>query len=211
MRTDPQTRVPNASPMLRAVALPFFSSGVAALTYQLCWQRMLFSAFGVDLQSITVIVSVFMLGLGLGALAGGQLADKYPTRLVQMFGVAEVFIGLFGLASVWLIGTVAGLTASTSLLGVVLANFLLLLIPTTLMGATLPILVALLVRQTGNVGVSIGGLYFVNTLGAALGAALVGFVAFHYLDIRQTIQVAAVLNFIAAAIVFFLFGRKEAR
>ena len=47
----------------------FFVSGVAALVYQVCWQRLLFSAFGVDIDSVTIIVSVFMLGLGLGALA----------------------------------------------------------------------------------------------------------------------------------------------
>ena len=58
------------------LVLLFFVSGIAALIYQVCWQRLLFQAFGVDIESVTIIVSTFMLGLGLGALAGGQLSDR---------------------------------------------------------------------------------------------------------------------------------------
>ena len=54
------------------LVLLFFVSGIAALIYQVCWQRLLFEAFGVDMESVTIIVSTFMLGLGLGALVGGQ-------------------------------------------------------------------------------------------------------------------------------------------
>ena len=65
--------------------LVFTLSGIAALIYQICWQRLLFTAFGVDIESITIIISVFMLGLGLGALAGGRLADKYPHKIILFF------------------------------------------------------------------------------------------------------------------------------
>lgn len=126
------------------VAFPFFASGAAALTYQLCWQRLLFVAFGVDLESITIIVSAFMLGLGVGALAGGRLADRFPRRIVGLFAAAELAIALFGLLSPELIAWVGAATVQHSLPVIAGANFLLLLVPTALMGATLPMLTAFL-------------------------------------------------------------------
>ena len=188
-----------------ALSFPFFASGFAALTYQVCWQRLLFVAFGVDLESVTIIVSSFMLGLGAGALVGGRLADKYPSRIIAMFAIAEAAIGVFGLLSPTLIPAVGNATMAQPLPVVALANFLLLLIPTSLMGATLPMLVAFLVAKSHNVGLSIGSLYQVNTLGAGLGALLTGFLMFHYLDLIQSIHVAVALNFCASALVLILF------
>jgi len=192
----------------RLLAAPFFLSGVAALIYQVCWQRLLFSAFGVDIESITIIVSTFMLGLGAGALVGGQLADRFPERIIMLFALAEFGIGLFGLLSPTLIREVGRLTIQAPLPVMATANFLLLLIPTVLMGATLPMLVAFLVRTIGNVGVSIGGLYFINTAGAAIGALAVGFLLLYYFDLDTTIYGAAGVNFLVSAGVLLLFRAK---
>ena len=189
----------------RLLAAPFFLSGVAALIYQVCWQRLLFVAFGVDIESITIIVSTFMLGLGIGALLGGQLADRFPDRIIELFALAELGIGLFGLFSPALIELVGSLTVQHSLTVIAAANFLMLLAPTLLMGATLPMLVAFVVRTVGNVGVSIGGLYFVNTMGAALGALAVGFLLLYYLDLGTTIRIAAGINLLVSAGVLLLF------
>jgi predicted membrane-bound spermidine synthase len=191
------------------LAVPFFLSGVAALIYQVCWQRLLFVAFGVDIESITIIVSTFMLGLGIGALAGGQLADRFPDRIVAMFALIELGIGLFGLASPQVIESVGALTVRQSLPVIALANFLALLVPTLLMGATLPMLVAFLVRATGSVGVSIGGLYFVNTMGAATGALAVGFFLLHYIELNTAIYAAAAINFLVSGTVLMLFRRRS--
>jgi MFS family permease len=195
-------------PRLRLLIIPFFFSGVAALVYQICWQRLLFVAFGVDIESITIIVSTFMLGLGVGAIFGGQLADRYPRRIIELFAGAEFLIGTFGLFSPDLIAIVGEATTQSSLPVVAAANFGLLLVPTVLMGATLPMLVAFLVVTVGNVGVSIGGLYFVNTLGAALGAFTVGLVWLHYFELNTTIYSAAGLNFAVSIGVLALFRRK---
>jgi len=197
-----------ADTRFRLLAAPFFLSGVAALVYQVCWQRLLFVAFGVDIESITIIVSTFMLGLGIGALVGGQLADRFPTRIIELFALVELGIGLFGLFSPTLIDLVGRLTVQHSLPAIAAANFLLLLAPTLLMGATLPMLVAFLVRTIGNVGVSIGGLYFVNTLGAASGALAVGFLLLYYLDLSTTIRIAAGINFLVSAGVLLLFRAR---
>jgi len=184
------------------LAALFLVSGVAALIYQVCWQRLLFEDFGVDLDSVTIIVSTFMLGLGIGALVGGELADRYPDHAPTLFALTEVGIALFGLGSPWLIRVVAAATVQDSLAAIAVANLLLLLVPTTLMGATLPILVRHVLRLYHNVGVSVGVLYFANTLGAALGAAATGLVVLYYVGLTATIYLAAALNVLVSITVW---------
>ncbi|MFL6602250.1 MAG: fused MFS/spermidine synthase [Steroidobacteraceae bacterium] len=186
----------------------FFVSGMAALLYQVCWQRLLFQSVGVDLQSVTIIVSTFMFGLGLGALAGGELADCYPERTLALFALIELVTGAFGAASPWLLRAVGAATVHCSVAVISLVNFGLLLIPTTLMGATLPILVTHVVRTFRNLGVSVGVLYFSNTLGAALGAFLTGFLVLYYCGLTATIWIAAALN-VAVSVLVWLTMRGE--
>jgi predicted membrane-bound spermidine synthase len=181
----------------------FFVSGIAALIYQVCWQRLLFEAFGVDIESVTIIVSTFMLGLGVGALAGGSLSDRYPGRALALFALIELAIAVFGAFSPWLIRATGAAAVRGSLGAIAAVNFLLLLVPTVLMGATLPILVTHVVRHYRNIGVSIGLLYFANTLGAACGAALTGMLILYYLGLTSTILVAAALNVTVSAGVWF--------
>jgi predicted membrane-bound spermidine synthase len=181
------------------LVLLFFVSGIAALIYQVCWQRLLFEAFGVDMESVTIIVSTFMLGLGVGALAGGQLSDRFPQHALAMFALFELAIAVFGVCSPSLIRAVGALAVRAPLPVIAAVNFLLLLIPTTLMGATLPILVTHVVRLYRNIGVSIGLLYFANTLGAALGAAATGMLVLFYLGLSATIYLAAALNLCVSA------------
>jgi predicted membrane-bound spermidine synthase len=187
--------------MLQAALTPiFFLSGIAALVYQICWQRMLFVSFGIDIESVTIIVSTFMLGLGAGALAGGWIADRFPARLLVLFAACELAIGLFGLVSAPLIHTIGEIFVQSARPAVALVNFALLLVPTSLMGATLPILVTDSVRRRGGVGVSIGRLYFANTLGATAGALAIAMGAFRYFDLAAGIQSAAGINFCVAAL-----------
>jgi predicted MFS family arabinose efflux permease len=73
----------------------FFFSGMPALIYQIVWQRVLFAIYGVNAESVAVIVSAFMLGLGLGSLAGGRLSSRFPRHGILIFGLAELGIALF--------------------------------------------------------------------------------------------------------------------
>jgi predicted MFS family arabinose efflux permease len=143
-----------------------------------------------------------MLGLGLGALLGGELADRLPDQTLTLFAAIELCIAIFGVFSPALIHAVGAATVGGSLGVVALTNFLLLLLPTMLMGATLPILVTHVVRYYRNIGVSIGLLYFANTLGAALGAALTGMLVLYYFGLSTTIYFAALLNVIVSAAVW---------
>jgi predicted membrane-bound spermidine synthase len=180
----------------------FMISGTAALIYQVCWQRLLFEGFGVDIESVTIVVSTFMLGLGLGALAGGEIADRFPDRVIPMFAMIELATAAFGVCSPYLIRAISAATVNGSLATIAAVNFGLLLIPTTLMGATLPILVTHVVHRYRNLGVSVGALYFANTLGAAFGAGFTGFVALYHFGLTSTIYIAAALNAAVGATVW---------
>lgn len=191
--------------------VPLFAvSGIAALVYQICWQRLLVLTFGADIESVTIIVSSFMLGLGLGALAGGQLADRFRGRIIEMFAGAEIAIGLFGLASAPLIAAVGEAAMRGPPATVAVANFLLLLVPTSLMGATLPMLVAYCMQSYRTIGAAIGLLYFINTIGAAIGAAITGFVWFYFIGLTATIHSAAMLNLAVGTGAWLLLRRKHA-
>jgi len=191
------------------LVLLFLVSGVAALIYQVCWQRMLFESVGTDIDSVTIIVSTFMLGLGLGAILGGEIVDRYPARALELFALAEMATGIFGFFSPWLIKTTGAATVNGSLAAIAAANFGLLLIPTILMGATLPILVTHVMRLYKNLGVSVGTLYCANTLGAAAGAALTGFVSLYYFGLISTIFIAAALNVTVSVGVWLTLGRSH--
>ena len=180
----------------------FALSGFAALIYQICWQRLLFGAFGVDIESITIIISTFMLGLGCGGLIGGQLADRFNRHLLEIFIGIEIGICVFGALSPQIIPVVGEIFVNSNLVTISVANFLVLLFPTTLMGATLPILVAHMFRKSNSVGLSIGSLYLANTLGAALGAFLSGIVLFIFFTINQTIYMSAGINLVVASLTF---------
>ena len=194
----------------RLLLAVFFVSGVSALVYQVAWQRLLFGAFGVDIESITIVVSTFMLGLGCGALAGGQLADRLGHRTIELFALCELGIGLFGVASPELIPAVGARFLQSSLPVIAAVNFLLILIPASFMGATLPMLVAHLFRGNANVGVSIGKLYWSNTMGAAAGALAAGVLLFQHLTLDQSIYLAAAGNFLVAAVVYLARPRVAA-
>lgn len=148
--------------------LLFFLSGFPALLYQIVWQRALFTLYGVNVESVTMIVAVFMLGLGLGSLLGGWLSSLPKIRPLVTFGAIEISIGLFGSVSLLIFHRVGALTAGHSTFVTGAVAFGLLLIPTMLMGSTLPLLVEHVVRTTGNVGESVGSLYAVNTFGSAV-------------------------------------------
>lgn len=180
------------------VLAAFFLSGISALTYQVTWQRLLYAEFGVDLESITIIVSCFMLGLGLGSLLGGWLADRFHSMNLRSFGLVELSIGLLGLASPWVIPAVGASLTQTGPVMLAAASFAILLLPTLLMGATLPLLIAHFYSRYQSVGVTVGNLYFVNTCGAATGAYATGLLVFNYLTLGETIRAAAAINFLVA-------------
>ncbi len=183
----------------------FFMSGFSALIYQIAWQRMLFTAFGVDLESITVIISVFMAGLGVGAYFGGRIADKLlpnTANIIIFFALTEIGIGCFGFASPSILMWSQETFLYSSTFMIAFANFILLLFPTFLMGCTLPLLTTYLQQYNPNIGDNIGWLYFTNTIGAGVACFATGFILFTSYTLDQTIYIAATINLIVATSIF---------
>jgi predicted membrane-bound spermidine synthase len=198
--------------MPAAILYPvFFVSGFAALVYQLVWQRALFTLLGIDTVSVSLIVAAFLLGLGVGALLGGALS-KRRLNLALVFATLELGVGAFGLVSLPFFRWLASWTTSASGADVGLVAFAAVCVPTTLMGATLPILVQHRASQTANVGRSVGALYFVNTIGSAAGCAACALVIFGALGLSGSVYVAAAGNAFAAAVALvFVLARRRAR
>lgn len=187
----------------------FFFSGFAALVYQVVWQRSLFAIYGVNIESVTIVVAAFMLGLGLGSTGGGALSARPNAPLLRWFAAVEASIGLYGLASLHLFRAVGGLTAGASGAATFALTFALVLIPTSLMGATLPLLVAHAVKRSGNVGKSVGMLYFTNTLGSAVASFAAAVLLLGKLGQTKTVYVAALANFGVAGAVWWLDRRAR--
>ncbi len=180
-------------------ALAFFISGMAALTYQLCWNRLLFAAIGVDLDSTTLVVSAFMLGLGGGSALATWLAARWRGRLVA-FCLIELGILFCGLVSADVLDAVALTLVRWPRPAAALGAFLLLLLPTVLMGATLPLMTGAAQQRPGLRGMPFSSLYIANTFGGAAGALFAGFVLIGAIGLRATLQCAAAGNLMAAAV-----------
>ncbi len=193
----------------------FFVSGFAALLYQVIWQRLLVFFSGADVYSATLIVTSFMAGLGLGNLAGGYWADRLSRRTnLVMFIVAEVAILIFGLLSKgffydFLYTQHPQLGQSGWLLWIVLFSSL--LWPTFFMGVSLPLLAKALTRDVADAAPTIGGLYGVNTLGAAAGALVTTWILLPQLGLEQSLKIGAALNFgcAGALLLFGISMRKQ--
>jgi spermidine synthase len=192
------------------VSLVFLVSGFAALIYQVVWQRTLFAIYGVNIESVTIVVTTFMVGLGLGSLAGGRLSLDPGRSLLRTFGALELSIGGFGLFSLKLFHWVGIFTAGRSVLTTLSISFALLLLPTLMMGATLPLLVTDAVRRLHNVGRSVSILYFVNTLGSAFAALATSIYLLGRLGQQATVTLAAALNLIVGSSVL-LASRRDRR
>jgi len=197
----------------RLLTILFFFSGFPALMYQLVWQRALFRIFGVNIESVTIVVTAFMLGLGLGSLAGGWLSRRRNLPLLPLLASIELATGTFGLVSLDIFNRIGELAVGIPLLQTALVTLALVIVPTLLMGATLPVLVGHLVQRSGNVGSSVGTLYYVNTLGAGAACLVCIALFFPLFGMRGTVVAAVAMNgsVAAGALIAHLRGRVVSR
>ncbi len=178
----------------------FFFSGFAALMYQVAWQRLLTVYYGVGSISITLIVSVYMFGLGLGAFFGGILAERSKNKIFIYF-VLELLIGVFGLISLPFLDFLGQYTAGSSYLLSFLYMFLFLSLPTILMGITLPLLTKIFNSLIKDFLNTVSLLYFVNTLGAAIGAVFASYIIISFWGLDGAVYCAVSINFILALLI----------
>jgi predicted membrane-bound spermidine synthase len=195
------------------IHLLFFCSGFPALIYQIVWQRALFAVYGLNIESVTVVVSGFMLGLGVGSLVGGRLSANRRLAPVMLFAVAELLTGILGIFSLKLFQRIAAFTAGRSVLETGVISFSVIVLSSLLMGTTLPLLVEYSVRSLRNVGSSVGGLYFANCLGSGFACFLSAAWLMRYLGQSGTVRFAAAVNVLVAtgALACDLLWRQPAR
>ncbi len=184
---------PNEGRRLIFFSVLFLGSGAAGLIYQIVWERLLELYFGVTLTAITLIVAAYMTGLGLGSLYGGRIAEK-QTNALLLYGLLELGIGAFGFFSPTLILTIGQATAGSPYWLVFILSFLLLLIPTFLMGMTLPLLSQAFIHRVETSGQIIGILYGINTVGAAVGTLAAGYILIGSFGFDGSIHFAFALN-----------------
>lgn len=192
--------------------LAFALSGAAALIYQVIWQRVLVLHTGVGAQSVAMIVAVFMAGLGIGAELGGVISARISRRRsLLLFGAVELGIAGFGASSLWLLYDLMYVRFSwlyTSVWAGALLHFATLILPTLLMGMSLPLLVRAAVGRSGAVSETIGLLYGTNVLGAALGSLLTPWVLVPAVGLRGASWCAVGAN-VAATLLAFIVARRE--
>ncbi len=210
----------SAGRIMLLVLVCFFFSGVSGLIYEILWTRMLVKIIGAAPFAISIVLTVFMAGLGIGSYVAGRIIDRInqPMKLVKIYGILELLIGAYGLVLPLL------LTAFLPIYSVIynrLFNYfllyniltfvgcsILLCIPVICMGATLPILCRFYVTRLSHLGTHAGRLYGLNTIGAAFGALLCGFWLISLLGVPGTLVFAVLINGVIG-LSCLLVGSKE--
>lgn len=208
-----------AGDRLRLLAYPlFFASGMAGLIYEVVWTRLLLYVFGAGIYAVSAVLAAFMAGLALGSFALGRASDRLEKPL-RLYAILEAAIGVAGVALPFILREISVVDAwaydrwgqNFGMLTACrfLVSFLLLLVPTTMMGATLPVLSKAMIRSGRHLGLHVGELYSVNTTGAVAGTFLAGFFLIGRFGVMNTVLLAAALNGVVALCGFALSARSE--
>jgi len=203
----------------------FFFSGMTGLIYEILWTRMITKIIGNAPFAVSIVLSVFMAGLGIGGYVGGKFIDrtKNHLRLVTVYGILEITIAVYGLLlplfllflkplQSFLYNRLFEYFLYYNVLTIVGCAFII-LIPAVCMGATLPVLSRFFIINLSHVGTRLGHLYGLNTMGAACGSILCGFLLIRHLGTWGTMGVAAAFNMIIGLFCIlsarYLFSRKN--
>ena len=197
--------IPSPLPIWAAVC--FLASGAAGLVYEIVWSKQISYMLGNSLYAVSTVVAAFLTGLALGAYVLGVRVARLR-RGARGYAALELGIGILGLVSMPVLrglDPVVGvlyrsLGGESALFATArfLLLFLILLPPTALMGATLPVLVGHLEHR--SVGPALARLYAINTAGAVMGSALAGFALLPGIGLTASTWVAALLNVVAAGL-----------
>lgn len=200
------------------VLLLFFCSGATALIYEVLWSKYLSLILGSTVQAQTVVLAVFMGGLAIGNRLFGHRAAKFESP-VLVYGILEMIIGVYAFffpkfysAGDAVFVAIGSKFASVGALLFVLKlsiSLCLLLLPTVLMGGTLPLLASWIQRQPGiESGARVGIFYATNSLGAVFGAGLAGFVLVQGLGMVSSLELTGLAN-VAIGVAGFIIGKRE--
>ncbi|MHC4636575.1 MAG: fused MFS/spermidine synthase [Planctomycetota bacterium] len=191
----------------------FFLSGACGLVYEVIWVRMLTLIFGNTTYAVSTVLCAFMAGLALGSWYFGRLVDRVTSSPLALFAFFEAGIGFYCIFTPLLFKLIQYLYVSLSHLTShlllltsfrFLFSFIIMLIPTALMGGTLPVLSKLFIQRKEEIGEEVGILYSVNTWGGVLGTFATGFLLMILLGVRGTLYTAAIINLAISAFVYYI-------
>ena len=189
----------------------FFASGFSALVYQVVWVEMLDKVFGVTTFAASAVLGAYFGGLALGGYLGGTRAAR--RNGLRLYGVIEIALGLTAAVVPSLLAQLTDAyralypyMADRQILLIPVRFFLscaVLLVPTTLIGMALPVLVRTLTNRYDEIGQRLPRLYGWNTFGSVLGALLTGYILIGFLGLRRTNAIAVVINIAAGVVALF--------
>jgi spermidine synthase len=197
----------------------YFLSGMCGLVYEVVWMRRLALTFGITVFATSTVLAAFMAGLALGSWLVARRIDRSPNP-VRVYACLEIGIGAYALAVPAIFSALEPLYVAAAnhlegrflLFNLVraLLAFAALLLPTTLMGATVPAIGRYLVERSGAIGWSVGLLYALNTFGAVAGCVAAGFWLVPALGMSRTILITAATNIaIGAALLAARIGERS--
>ncbi|NOZ54093.1 MAG: hypothetical protein GXP08_13345 [Gammaproteobacteria bacterium] len=196
--------------MLKLATAFLLLSGLASLTYQVVWVRLLGLSMGSTSASISIVLAAFFLGLALGSYLAERLI-KNRFNILNVYIVLEVIIGLSGLVLLPILLNLDLFMSAFSQWGSLLefkfiVTMALLIVPTMCMGATFPVMASILVRKNAEIGLRVSQLYSFNTGGAVLGAVLAGFVFVPNWGLDGAVYIAVLIN--ASIVVMAIYAKK---
>lgn len=199
------------------VWLIFILSGASALIYEVIWMRQLTLVFGSTVFATSTVLTAFMAGLALGSFYFGRKIDESNMSPLKLYAILEAGIGGFCIIWPLFLTLLTGLyvlifryiTSEFYTLSIIrfVLTFGILLIPSTLMGGTLPVLTRFFVKRLEQLGTNIGILYAFNTFGAVVGTVIAGFFLIEAVGVTWALRVAIIINF-GVALVALLLARQ---
>lgn len=195
---------------IRLLFVVFSFTGFAAMIYELSWTRALCLSLGSSTYAFSAMLATFLFGIALGSIIYGSLSKKYKFS-VSTFGKIEIIIGFVCILIVPLLGWTPLIflklfpyvknAYSLVIFADFLVCFIIMIIPTTMMGFVFPLVGKLYTKKVSEIGKSIGDIYAVNTIGCILGSAVTGFVFIPLIGVQNALKIAIMINVLGGIII----------
>lgn len=189
------------------LAFLFFLSGFASLSYQVVWQRVLTQSIGSDALSAGIVVTSFMIFLGIGAELARQLLTRARESTALLYAAIEIAVGICGVFSIQALRVANQLSAEAKIDSLLIdsgINMLVLALPIIGMGMTTPLMIHLVKGRLEDLGKTSGIFYAANILGASFGAVVTGLVSIELVGLSGTSYIAAFLNVTVGVGIWFV-------
>lgn len=196
----------------------FLFSGISALIYQIIWIRLMGQIFGNSTYAISAVLAAFMSGLALGSWLAGEIVQR-KKNLIKIYAFLEIGIALSAVLSTFAMLNldifykyiISGIGYSSLLIILVrfVFGFVLVLIPTILLGATLPTISQYLIRKKEEIGKKYSLLYALNTFGGLIGIVLVSFYLIERIGLPGSLTFAVINNLVLGLLIFFVYRKNS--